>query len=338
MRHLASHGYRFTLNAADTGGHLSSANRYWTNLPSPYFDRDMDGFFKCTEAEITSESASFPSATSTYFGSFYFTHWYYVSAQGGWQWDPNSGYVELSEQVSEQYPFADDKWDTTLDFNPHIAYIGLPWYPSKLQPSVKPSASADPCQFDGGPMLAGAPVPLEAASRSAEPDLKVTLGDEVGEIVVERPASVSLEDHRKGLMTLGAALAQIGPARGVTTFGRPLSAADIDALMALGLEIDSAEAVSDVLADGTRASFGGDYDASFWDSMEDLAAEHGVSMLGVTSATVRIADMQTYRALVRHPDVYLVDLSGDQLRRSNPDVTDVAVDDVYWELAGWSDQ
>jgi hypothetical protein len=62
MRHLAGHGYRFTLNNVDENDNLSATGRYSTNLPAPYYDRDFEGFFKCIEAEVTSESSSFPVA------------------------------------------------------------------------------------------------------------------------------------------------------------------------------------------------------------------------------------------------------------------------------------
>lgn len=57
-------------------------------------------------------------------------------------------------------------------------------------------------------------------------------------------------------------------------------------------------------------------------------------MLGIT-AKVIVQDAQSLTALLAHPDVYLIDMSEEHLRRSQSRVTDVVVNDAYWDLAGW---
>jgi hypothetical protein len=68
--------------------------------------------------------------------------------------------------------------------------------------------------------------------------------------------------------------------------------------------------------------------------MSALAAEESTTMLGIT-AKVIVQDAQSLTALLAHPDVYLIDMSEEHLRRSQSRVTDVVVNDAYWDLAGW---
>lgn len=332
MRHLASHGYRFTLNVVDLNDNHSSANMYWPNLPNPYFDRDMDGYFKCNEAEVTSESAGFPTAGTKYFGSFYFTRWYYVSSFGGWQWNTGSGRFEHGEQLSEQYGWG-DKWDTTNDFSGSVAIIGLSSYGTKARPSVNPGLSAEACQFDGGSHPLSAPAELDPQAIQAT-GLTLERGDENGEVVLRRDRSVSLNKHRRAAHRAATGVVSQGPAIATVTFARPLGQSELEALE-LGWSIRDIEAVSDTLQDGTRATYRSAYAPSVWHDMATLAAEESAQMLGVISADVLIPSSKSLSAALAHPDVYLVDVTAEQVWRASDRVQDVVTNDVYWELAGW---
>ncbi|MBA3877730.1 MAG: hypothetical protein C0498_12555 [Anaerolinea sp.] len=68
--------------------------------------------------------------------------------------------------------------------------------------------------------------------------------------------------------------------------------------------------------------------------MEGLAAEYGLTLQGVVSAEITIADAGRLRLLQDDPRVFLVDLSIEQVRRSSG-LRDVVQNDVYWNLAGW---
>lgn len=101
-------------------------------FPNPYFDLDY-AFDRNVEAEITSESAAFPTANVSYYTNFYFMRWHYFN---GWLWESHWGTLSYDEQLSEQQPFG-DKWDTTGDFGRYCcANAGAKDYPYQAPPGT----------------------------------------------------------------------------------------------------------------------------------------------------------------------------------------------------------
>lgn len=73
---------------------------------------------------------------------------------------------------------------------------------------------------------------------------------------------------------------------------------------------------------------------------EQLATHFGevnAEMLGIVSATVEVSSMEVLTSVESDPAVYLVDLAAEDVRRSNPRFADVVMNDLYWQLAGWSE-
>lgn len=60
-------------------------------------------------------------------------------------------------------------------------------------------------------------------------------------------------------------------------------------------------------------------------------------MLGVISASATAPSAEAYAALSDHPLVFLIDMSAEQVRRASNGEIKAGVDDLYWELAGWTD-
>lgn len=333
MRHMATHGARFTLNFADLNNNLSATVRYTTSLPNPYYDRDLSGS-KCGEAEITSESSTFPSATSTYFGNVWFTRWYWIGGGTGWAWNNAGGNIEYGEQLSLQYGLG-DKWDaaTPTYGGGALAYIDthVP-YGAKARPASNPPSSADPCQYDSGPLRvpASAPAPQELAG-----EFDVIPGDEPGQVTVRADLSRGTDAYAASARELAMALTGTGTATGTLTFSRPVNAEILSQLSDTGITFVEIEAVSAPLANGNRMTFGDAYHPDVWTLMDELASEEGAEMLGVVSAVVTVPNPGVLRRAERHPDVYVVDLAAEQVRRAHPEVTNVAANDLYWYLAGW---
>lgn len=349
MHHMATHGARFTVNMADLDEHVSATDRIWTNLPAPYFDRDLYGA-KCTEAEITSESASFPTYGSYYFANFWFTHWFWIGS--GWSWENAAGTIDYSEQISKQYWWTSDKWDTASpDWNPgSIAFMEPRFhdYPAKSRPSTNPSSSDDPCQYDGGPLSVPAGTnavaidDLEGLGRNRiaresqrGPILSIAAGDQRGEVWVELPGKADLGTWARQANALARRMAASGATHATITFARPVAASDLADLASTGVAIHRIEAVSQPLANGTRATFIDRYYPDAFEVMNALAAEEGVGMLGVVAAEVTVPDRNAMNDVLSRPDVFSVDASGEYVLRTQPSVVDTNVSDVYWELAGW---
>jgi hypothetical protein len=58
-------------------------------------------------------------------------------------------------------------------------------------------------------------------------------------------------------------------------------------------------------------------------------------MLGVVAAEVVVADEGVLARVNAFAEVWLVDLSLEQIGRSRPELADVVMNDLYWRLAGW---
>lgn len=336
MHHMASeHGNRFTLDVHDLNENMSALNTYWTNLPQPYFDRDFYAS-KCPEAEITSESASFPTAGSYYFGNFYFTHWYWIGGGLGWAWNNASGTYEYGEQLSAQYWWTSDKWDAaTPDYGGGaLAFIANHNYPAKARPGSNPPASADPCGYDGGPTLAK----TSSSGAPGDPALGtgfVAVREESSRDVRTVPdLSRGLSHYRVKAHALARSLVATGPGRAIITFAEPVTRADLARLDSSGLTIHSFEAVSTPGDGGLRMTFGDSYGPEAFDLVASLATEEAVEMLGVTSVEATVPNEQALKSVLRDSDVFLVDMSAEQVRRSDPGV-EAGTNDIYWFVAGW---
>ncbi len=70
--------------------------------------------------------------------------------------------------------------------------------------------------------------------------------------------------------------------------------------------------------------------------MAEYEEELGTQFLAVTSAHVLVPDRDAFDALLHEPDVFAIDPSIEQVRRSIG-VQDVVVNDLYWDLAGSTD-
>jgi hypothetical protein len=132
---------------------------------------------------------------------------------------------------------------------------------------------------------------------------------------------------------LAASVARRGASLGIATFSRPLGDADVRELARIGLVISAVEGIA-IAADGRVWTIGTAYGDTAFVQMEGLAAEYGLTLQGVVSAEITIADAGRLRLLQDDPRVFLVDLSIEQVRRSSG-LRDVVQNDVYWNLAGW---
>lgn len=340
MLHQAAHGYRFTADVQDLSGHVSAANRFDTNLPLPYFDRDM-GTYRCHEAEITSESSSFPASTGSYYSAgFYFTHFWKA---GGWVWDSNGGTLSYSEQLSMQIPFSDDKWNTASPVYgaSATAQLGTRAYPALAFPGSWPPPGSQPCNADGGPLAPAGQAESQRSTARAPADESLEAfevyqaGDEVGEVVVRPDWTGGLNAYVGKAHALTRALLTHGPVHTTVTFARPLSEADLGRLSGLGLTIISVEAVSSPDQHGLHWTFGDDYNPAAFEFFQSAARENGVDLLGTVSANAVVPDIEAFNRLVRDSDMLLMDGSAEQVRRSHSIVTDVHLNDIYWQVAGW---
>lgn len=341
MRHMATHGARFTLNFADLNNNLSATTRHTTDMPNPYYDRDLSGS-KCIEGEITSESSSFPSASELYFGNYWFTRWYWIGGGTGWAWNNDDGCIDYSEQLSMQYWYTADKWDAaTPTYGSGALADILPdrYYPAKARPSSNPASWADPCQYDGEAIDGAAAVASANAPQPAPAELAtgydVFTGDEVGEVRVKADLSKGVDHFAAQARELARALAGRGSARGMLTFARPVDAQVLAELKSFGIVINNAEAVSEPMANGHRLTFGDAYTPEFWDVLSQVASEEGAEMLGVIAADVTVPTVGAYLRASRHDAVFVIDLAAEQVRRTDSEVGDVVTNDVYWYLAGW---
>ena len=330
MRHQATHGYRFTADTHDESTHLSATRRFETTIPAPFFDRDLSAT-RCTEAEITSESSTFPTANVNYTMNVYYMRWFYVN--GVWLWDPSSGVVGFSEQLSAQLG-GDDKWQVISTYSPssrNNLRVGGDTYGTKAAPANPPTGSLGACQNDGGPLFAESAPPAPSALAQGYEE---TVVDEGKTHVVAPDLSAGLDAYAADSRALGEALTKSSPASGVATFARPLSGRELQELEALGLEIHAVEAVSDLTPSGLRLTYGNTYGPHVWAEMDSAAAEEGTSMLGIVAADVTVP-AGGYSALASHDSVFLIDLAPEQVRRNVGEAVDVHLNDLYWQLAGW---
>jgi hypothetical protein len=335
MRHMGSHGYRFTFDVHDNSYHVN-ANGWWSALlMNPYYDLDDDtgpgGLYdwKNEEAEITADSASFPGSNVWYYANVYFSYWHYMNcgyAGCGWHWDGRTGTLAYSEQLSEQFFIGGDKWDTTQDFGGQCcAGIGSRTYPAKSIPagaSVATTESTVPGEAVGPP-----------ASSAGAPFDAVTTTDP-GEVFVRPRLGAGLPAYAAKVRSTAPAIARAGRSRGVITFARPVGIETIQELAAAGVHFDRVEALGAISEAGIPWTVGAPGGPESFDVLEMLAADEGVALDGIVSAEVTIPNAAILQAAQRNADVYLVDLSLEQAARSlGPAGGDLVTNDVYWYLA-----
>lgn len=327
MRHEATHGYRFTHDVKDLNGNVNATGRFITQLPSPYYDRDPGGTSgRSNEGEITSESSSFPTANQSYASFIEFSHWYQTVGSSGvqWIWDSGGGSVTQTAQISGPgCPIVCDKWDAVVGLLDKE--MGPTTYPSQSPPS-----SSSAVEFSGE----------DAASPRAKPSAArqvygVRDGASKGEVVLTADFTNGLEAYRVAANTAADQIIDGGRARGIVTFSRPVSVAVVKELRAMGVSIESVEAVT-TANKGPRWSLGGPADAALEAWLDVSVADTGEELLGIVSARV-VVDFPALERVRADDRVYLVDLSLEHYARSNRMASDIVMNDVFWTLAGWSD-
>jgi hypothetical protein len=261
----------------------------------------------------------------------YYMRWFYWS--GIWQWDPSSGVMGFSEQLSAQLG-GDDKWQVISTYSPssrNNLRLGGASYGSKSAPATKPSGSTGACQYDGGPLFAES---AEPAPDALSPGYDEVVADGGDTHIVAPDLSSGLDGYAADSRALGEFLTTSHFARGVATFSRPLAAEDLRDLEALGLTIHTIEAVSDPTPSGLRLTYGNEYGPNIWAEMDAAAEAEGTAMLGVVAAEVTVP-AGGYAPLASHEAVFLIDLAPEQVRRNAGNAVDVHLNDLYWQLAGW---
>lgn len=344
MRHVAGHGFRFTHDARDISSNLNATGSTWTQLPSPYYDKDDDnGDRKWEEAEVTAEASSFPTAGVWYDSYLYHMRWWAsCSTCQPVNWDPDSGYIQQAEQLSEQLWWTSDKWDCTPngDYAPCSVLISQLWYRWQQKPSSFSSSTTAAISSSEPAPSAGVGVTQDEVGFA--PEIIVPAGVPFGVASIDRrdylitpDLSQGLEAYAASARALAADVVATGSARGMATFSRPLAWSEIADLEALGATIHSVELVSDEMGDGLRWTFIGPYSASTPALMEGLAPEDNIPMLGVVAAEITVPDAAALARLTAEPSVFVIDLSPAYVRRLAADYEDILVNDLYWHLAGW---
>jgi len=178
-----------------------------------------------------------------------------------------------------------------------------------------------PCQYDSEP-LDGFAASAEPAPEALAGGYDLLTGDEVGEVRVRADLSRGLEQFAQETRDLARALAGRGPATGMLTFARPVDATVLDELGEMGIGIHTVEAVSAEMPSGNRLTFGDTYGPEFWDVMSAVAVEEGADMLGITSAAVTVPNMGAYLRASSHDDIFVIDLTAEQVRRSDSEIVE----------------
>jgi hypothetical protein len=269
--------------------------------------------------------------------NFYYTRWWWF---GGWQWEGNNGRFAFAEQLSDDTYQQGDKWNVINVYTPvtrNNLWLGDVAFGTKGWTGTWPSASADPCDSDGGPLgpAMGAAAPSSLASGYTVSVSERTVGSrKFAEVYIQPDLSRGLSDYADTAKVLAGQLIKSGPAAGVITFAIPVGRAELEQMEDLGLVIHTIEAVSTELPSGLRLTYSNSFGPHVWDQMQRSAVEYGTEMLGVVSAEVTVPSAAAYRRLQARDDVFLIDLSPEQIRRSTPGA-DPDMNDLYWHVAGW---
>jgi hypothetical protein len=335
LRHMLSeYNDYFTHDARDNSNNLNAVGAYST-LPLPYFDADDDnGDRKWEEGEVTSERQAFPTANASYYSRIHLMRWWRSCPSCSYQWDGGAGSITQVAQLSFRSCLVCDKYDADPDWNGFT--FGTVEYPSKSTPSSVASASEQESSItealerrerEDAAAIPGRASTVESAS------IRISTTSDEGELHVQPDLAGGLDAYRDRSIRLSRALLADASARGIVTFNRPVSAAELQELNESGLEIISVEAVTEKY-DGVRGTYFGLYGDHIWTEMDDIAAEFSTSFLGVTAAEVRVPNRAVFDAVAAAPDVYLVDLGVEQARRTSGS-KDIVMNDLYWYLAGW---
>lgn len=328
MRTNRSRGIYFTFDQNDLS-HNVDAYSIATNFPNPYRDFDDDnGNQKKEEAEVVSESTTFPTAGTAYSVSVYWSRsWWNNFYPHAWGYDGDGGTVEFVENLSALSCWGCDKYDT------HCCNANLGMnrtYPAKARPAS--AAATEPVSEttadDGGTVtMSGVP---EGRHYHA-----TTGGGGPNDIHLHADLGRGHGDYARRAAGLAIAEARRGNAEGVITFARPVSWGEIEALAAMGLVVHDVEFVSEPDSTGSRWTFFLPNEPTAPENAASFAEEAEVDILGIVSATATVRDATVLNTISASGLVYLVDLSIAHFKRHNPGVDDVSQNDVYWEVAGW---
>lgn len=318
-----ANGIKFTIDQNDLN-HNVEAYLFGTTILNPYYDyEDDNGDNKDDEAEIVSESNSFPAANTQYYSSVRWSHSYNYTFNKIWYWgyDPDGGYIEFVENLSTAGCWLlCDKWDT------HCCNIPLyldRYYP----PNSQFAASAPP---EAGPAAQDVASVRVAEGRSY--GVTLTAG---GDVHLSAQLDDGLDSYARATRALARTAAEFGPADGVVTFAYPLSWNEFLAFEALGVLVQDVEFVTEPDADDLRVTYVMTRPGAEPGWVEEEASEAKVDVMGIVSANVTVPDIATLGRLEASGYVYLVDLSIADFKRLNPRANDVVQNDVFWFRAGW---
>lgn len=329
MRHNRSHGEYFTLDAQDAHKNVS-AYLISTTILSPYtdFDDDDPADSRNEEAEVVSESTSFPSSYVWYDTWFRWSHSFVRN--GSWTWDDDGGTIEFYENLSCQCWFG-DKYNTALccaAVTPFKTYPG--WNPpSALSAMPESEVEASEATVQTRDTRVGRP-PEVAGGRP----YTAAAGNDPNDVHLRAEMTGGVHAYAEEARALAASVIERGPSRGVLTFARPVGHEVVAQLEAAGAIVSEIEAVSDQNTDGLRWTYFGVNEPGIWDAIAADADEQGVSVLGIIAAQVEMPDAAVLDAIQSRADVFLVDLAIEDYARRAAGF-DVNMNDVFWKLAGW---
>ncbi|MEO8437182.1 MAG: hypothetical protein ABI562_01895 [Chloroflexota bacterium] len=253
-----------------------------------------------------------------------FSHWFWYCPPRlacKWAWDSGGGSLAQTAQISRQLCPSPpcDKWDADPDLADK--FMGNTTYPSLSQPASTSSLGAEgPVETTptgtGGPDHWVAPYQIVAQERQGEASISPDL-------------TRGLADYRTRAHRLAQRVAVAGHVD-----ARPVGDLALEELLALGLEVQSVEAVTRP-DDGVRWTYGAPYEAGVVADLSGTAAAEGRELLGVVAATVVVGGADQVRKIIGDERVYLLDLAHEHVLRNRPDITDVEQNDMYWVVAGW---
>ncbi len=335
---MRSHGHYFTLDTRDDErpqDHNLDAYYIWSNISQPFYDLDDDDGYlaRREEAEVVSESTSWPAANTWYTTN---TRWSHSLNLGyTWAWDPDAGRLYSYENLSYWTVccWPRDKYDTNSSFG--TAPLGYTSYPYKAAPPGVPIASSAAVSQDGlsANEVDGAPVILARASVELSRPYNAPDPDD-GEVVLRRGSNLTLDEYALSARRLSAATAELGVSTGVLTFAIPVGEDVIADIESLGAVIHYIKGASTPSPEGLISTFYGLNEPSVWAAAEEDAFATGVQLQGIIAAEVTIPGRAVYDAIEGRADVFLLDLSAEDYRRGHQGI-DVDQNDLYWQLAGW---
>lgn len=335
----AVQGYRYTQDFRDAlrGGSLNlhATGRYATTFLNPVYDRDDDnGDRKQEEAEITSNSAQFPSVNENYYADVQFSHWHPACSGGCYVWDPDGNEVGHSSQIS-YWDGLFGEWQTYK----HTNGYRFTAYPYQTAPAGAAAEATSPTASEGHGQSKVNTADVDGLVVVSEEDDGHELDVRVSS--PSRPQDYIASNKSRAKTLLGLR----GPYRVVITFTRPLSASDFRTVVNVrGVEVTSVETVG-LNARKQILTVGGDLD--ILDEIDAEFESRDGSLSGVVAAEGVVRDQEAYDVLSGDGNVLLVDVAPELVSRRlgvvRPDIVrgfdrfDVIVNDLYWmtgELPG----